>query len=416
MLAHFSPLQFDAGMPRACRNDVFHARPTATLLENGRVRIAFVLATPTDVRVDVLDAAKNVVRHLGAAMLGGQTPQPFQSGTLSQTLEWDGSDDAGHPATGAPFSVRVSAGTQPVFDRMSSGATRDGWRLFMLWLSGRTATCLFIGRAASPFWIEMAPTGARSLRLRPACPRADYRGLKPVRLADGSVYFSDEYQWPGKKRYVGSMAITPQGQLLLPSPGPYPRRLTRIGLDGSVSENAFDTRLTRLPDVGYLHLASCPDGKFLYMAGAEAGYRGDDAREAVWRQAIYRLRLDGHGPAEIWIGDDENWSARTGTCMVNRPKGVATDARRQRVCLQLRRRHTIAVYSPGGGPAAQCFRKASFTGVRASAQPANCTSWPANRLDIGCTATISSRHCLNARLCSGLDAHGRERGDSFLWN
>ena len=78
---------------------------------------------------------------------------------------------------------------------------------------------------------------------------------------------------------MGAMAISPDGKMLyLPGPPRYARKLMRIGTDGSVPANAFTTRLTTHADNGWLYLACSPDGKTLYMAGAMAGYMGDDAR------------------------------------------------------------------------------------------------------------------------------------------
>jgi len=169
-------------------------------------------------------------------------------------------------------------------------------------------------------------------------------GLKPVTLADGTVYFQRDYPLPGA--YVGSMTITSRGEILLPGAGRYARRLVRIGLDGSVPEGAFDAKLTKFSDIGFLYLAASPDGKVVYMSGAEAGYKGDDARKVVYRQAVYRLHLDSKGPAEIFTGDDEN---RGGPGFsVNQPKGLATDPEGHLyVCNQ--RGGNIAVYTPGGG-------------------------------------------------------------------
>ena len=50
--------------------------------------------------------------------------------------------------------------------------------------------------------------------------------------------------------------------------------------------------------ISELTLAASPDGKTVYMSGAEAGYKGDDAPKVVYRQSVYRLRLDSKGPAD----------------------------------------------------------------------------------------------------------------------
>ena len=88
----------------------FSAKPSAEKAGD-KVKIAFVVAAPTDVEVAVLGADGKVVRHLAAGVLGAKTPppEPLKPG-LAQGLEWDGRDDAGKPAAGGPFKVRVGAG------------------------------------------------------------------------------------------------------------------------------------------------------------------------------------------------------------------------------------------------------------------------------------------------------------------
>jgi hypothetical protein len=95
----------------------FTTKPTARKAGDKTV-ISFAVSGPTDVAVYVLDAKGQVVRHLVAGVVGakGTPPAPLKAG-LSQQVDWDGKDDAGKPAAGGPFKVRVRAGTKPEFDR-----------------------------------------------------------------------------------------------------------------------------------------------------------------------------------------------------------------------------------------------------------------------------------------------------------
>jgi len=77
----------------------------------GTVKISFTVTAATDVEVAILNAKGRVVRHLGAGLLGKNAPEPFKKDSLSQTLDWDLRDDAGRPAIGDPFKVRVRAGS-----------------------------------------------------------------------------------------------------------------------------------------------------------------------------------------------------------------------------------------------------------------------------------------------------------------
>lgn len=80
--------------------------------------ISFTLTAGTDVEVAVIAADGKVARHLAAGVLGGALPPPapLKPG-LIQTILWDGKDDFGKPAQGAPFKVRLRAGMGVKFGR-----------------------------------------------------------------------------------------------------------------------------------------------------------------------------------------------------------------------------------------------------------------------------------------------------------
>ncbi|MCW8131698.1 MAG: hypothetical protein KIS92_15235 [Planctomycetota bacterium] len=114
----------------------FSPAPSVTR-ENGKVTIAFSVSKGADVEVAVLNAQKEIVRHLVAGVLGGKNPPPapLQPG-LAQKIVWDEKDDFGQPAQGGPFTVRVRAGMSAAFGKMigsspytgvvSTGAPCDG--------------------------------------------------------------------------------------------------------------------------------------------------------------------------------------------------------------------------------------------------------------------------------------------------
>ncbi|HOX07377.1 MAG TPA: hypothetical protein PK280_13325 [Planctomycetota bacterium] len=104
----------------------FTAKPTAAK-DGDKVKIAFTVSAPTDVEVAVLGADGKIVRSLAAGVLGAKNPppEPLKAG-LAQTLEWDGKDDAGKPAAGGPFKIRVRAGTSVAFGRTIGGSPYTG--------------------------------------------------------------------------------------------------------------------------------------------------------------------------------------------------------------------------------------------------------------------------------------------------
>ena len=95
---------------------IFTKPPTA-VRDGGSVKIEFAVDRLTDVAVIVEDAQQKIVRHLVAGMLGKNPPEPLRANSLAQSLVWDGMDDAGKPAKGEPFRVRVQLGMRSAFDR-----------------------------------------------------------------------------------------------------------------------------------------------------------------------------------------------------------------------------------------------------------------------------------------------------------
>ena len=72
----------------------------------------------------MINGKGDVVRHLAAGVLGADKPppEPLKPG-LSQSLAWDGKDDFGKSAEGAPFKARVRAGMNVKFGRFIGGET-----------------------------------------------------------------------------------------------------------------------------------------------------------------------------------------------------------------------------------------------------------------------------------------------------
>ena len=124
----------------------FTAKPKVAK-DGGEVAVSFAVDRSTDVAAYVLDAQGKCVRHLAAGVLGGEKPppEPLKAG-LAQSLEWDGTDDAGNPAP-AGCTVKVSLGLQPKMDGF-------------MWCSGRIG----LAKPKGPLHITSA-----SPALRAAC-------------------------------------------------------------------------------------------------------------------------------------------------------------------------------------------------------------------------------------------------------
>ena len=120
MLAHLCEATYEA--PRSERENIdcrLKDGPDARRLEKG-VEITFRVSKPVDVEVAILDEENRVVRHLAAGLLGEHAPAPFQKKKLTQTLIWDGKDDAGKDVlqeNKSDFSARVRLGASPEFEK-----------------------------------------------------------------------------------------------------------------------------------------------------------------------------------------------------------------------------------------------------------------------------------------------------------
>jgi len=98
----------------------FTAKPTATKTPEG-AKIDFTVSAATDVAICIEDASGKIARHLAAGVLGNNAPRPLLADALTQSVEWNGKDDAGQPASGGPFKARVQLGMWPQLERYIGG-------------------------------------------------------------------------------------------------------------------------------------------------------------------------------------------------------------------------------------------------------------------------------------------------------
>ncbi len=105
-----------AAQSLAAEPPAFATKPKAGAA-GGKTIITFAVKSPCDAAVWIEDAKGKIVRHLAAGMLGDKTPAPFKKG-LTQTLEWDGVDDAGKKVSLAGCKVKVGLGLSAKFDKV----------------------------------------------------------------------------------------------------------------------------------------------------------------------------------------------------------------------------------------------------------------------------------------------------------
>ena len=104
---------------RTKRELVFEFEDKPSISRQGRdTLIAFTTRGYCDATVAIEDAQGRIVRHLASGVLGERAPEPFQKGSKSQRLLWDGKDDQGeYLEDREALTVRVSLGLKPQFER-----------------------------------------------------------------------------------------------------------------------------------------------------------------------------------------------------------------------------------------------------------------------------------------------------------
>jgi len=99
------------------REEVFEfAEKPAVRKQGGGWVISFATKAACDATVSIVDADGKIVRHLASGVLGKNAPYPFEQGSLSQSIEWDGLDD-GFRSAPAGCRVRVGLGLSARFER-----------------------------------------------------------------------------------------------------------------------------------------------------------------------------------------------------------------------------------------------------------------------------------------------------------
>jgi DNA-binding beta-propeller fold protein YncE len=345
----------------------FSKKPTA-IKTDGKLRISFAVSSPTDVAVDLVNARGKVVRHLGGAALGAKNPPPppFKPG-LEQSVEWDLRDDAGKPARGGPFKVRVRLGLKADFDRfigwkgtppfnlcgvnglavapdrklyvitidtMAPGAGRSENRIFALTPDGKYAGTIY------PY-----PAGIDPRKMR----GVDFFDVAKGRVTPRVYDRSCPSYLPGMRAINRqTMACTSDGRLVFANGwavelyGFGPRGLQVLNTDGTVPrERVNGPTIEEGCWAGYLHVALSPDDKNAYVCGIA----GNNRHSTKPRNVLYRVGLGVDDKRQVIFGKAN--TALSGKEGLNDPRGVGVDSK-GRVYVSDFNNNRIAVLDPDG--------------------------------------------------------------------
>ncbi|MEX0718571.1 MAG: hypothetical protein WD066_18405 [Planctomycetaceae bacterium] len=320
--------------------DAGFAKPPAVERTGDGATIRFEVDRQTDVEVTVRDEQGRVIRHLAAGVLGKNPPKPLQAGTLAQTIVWDGKDDAGRPAQGGPFDVRVAAGLQPEL---------DGFLLDVPDASPRIHT-VAVGPEGEVYAFFNDPTANGNqggLQIK----RLDRKGRHvktvvpfPADLDDERVEpfgrFRDDdgtlvpriHNWQTLSFYPDTVTAryrtTGAGGLPVVDAKKRLHWLIDRGVLASLDADggaAYDTFLSRplFPEIDYLDastaaLAIGGDGRHLYVSGLQSGRYTKDKKPIP---AVYRVDMQTREKAELFLGDPEQPGREKDR--FTRPRGIA---------------------------------------------------------------------------------------------
>lgn len=343
-------LSLSAATPR------FTAKPTISR-DGERAVVQFEVDRETDVAVYVQNDKGEVVRHLAAGVLGENAPAPLKPG-LRQSIAWDGLDDDGKKAEGAPFKVRVALGLKA---NWGGTAFQD--------YSGPNHVSSVLGMVAGPdgrvyvtdsrsAWLYWYAAGIHVFRRDGSYEKTikPFPGnLPPEKLADTKAFVNKRgYLNPFIHRPLGmtfypyedeparQMGMTPDGRLILtvvPSWGGGGRRDTRaatahlacIDGDGGVPGPTFAGpslggmvyKGTAGRDHGPVVQVGAK-GKKVFITGLGHRYYNKGYRLKK-HPVIYQAPLPAMGPASVFFGDKEK--PGSDQTHLNDPRGMALDGK-----------------------------------------------------------------------------------------
>jgi hypothetical protein len=325
------------------------ARKPAAIRVGEAVKIDFAVDRETDVAVYVENSKGDIVRHLAAGRLGKTPPEPFQAGSLEPSLTWDGKDDDGKPAGGAPFRVRVGLGLKASWGGLAfSEPGREGPNVVesVLGLAagpeGRIYVMSYCGA-----WLYWNTTrihvfrrdGSYEKTIKPFSPTLPRERIKATGAFVNSfgrinpiVYRPLGFSFYPHDDVGHQPAVTADGRLVLATRTAdthmYATGAVGVGHvamidgEGGLPEPDYAGPSLKAGWTPYPYLVSAPDGKALYFTGL--GPHNNRGAAKPWH-AVYRAELPERGPQKVFFGDPV--ASGKDVSHLNDPRGVAVDGR-----------------------------------------------------------------------------------------
>jgi hypothetical protein len=348
-----APAPADEGLnPFAGRQEranvfAFAAKPKVEK-RGGGYTISFATTAACDATVAIVDKDGNVVRHLASGVLGKNAPWPFQQGALTQSIPWDGKDDAGKPAP-AGCLVKVGLGLDPRLDR------------FLVWDRSAVPIKEIDGLAVGPAGEVYVLSGGREASGLPvSSPHVlvfdrDGQYVRTLLPANASVPAerATVTEWTntvaGKSVPVRRMSfimnaitrqrewanaapqapvITPDGKFVfLVSTSQKESSLVMVDIrDGATPPGSIVTveKGTDALFDGPVHMTASPDGQWIYIVAACSSRNvGNRQKRSEPGHCVFRVSAKSPGPVARFAG--EIGKAGSDDAHLARPSGVACD-------------------------------------------------------------------------------------------
>jgi hypothetical protein len=293
-----------------------------------KMELSFVLSTPTDVEVAVLNSTGKVVRHLAAGLLGAKNPppEPLKPG-LVQGLVWDGLDDFGKPVDAKGGRFRVRAGMKPELDGFLLENPASSGPVSAVAVGPKGEVYLFHRDATAnnnmgDDKIKVINRSGKYLRtIKPfsaGLPLAKVKAFGAVLDQDGAVtpiiqnweqlnIYPDPIKARGRSMSPwASPVVDSSGRVYWPVMGP---SIACLEADGGVPKAGFmgprlltniqDLATTYLQTIDFSCLAISGDEKYLYLAGLIKGKRVTDATPLP---CVFRVGIEKRDSAEVFVG------------------------------------------------------------------------------------------------------------------
>ena len=334
----FAAKELNPYQGRTNREEIFEFSAKPSVEKRGGVYvIRFASKAPCDATVAVVDKEGNIVRHLASGVLGRNAPAPFQQGSLTQEIAWDGKDDHGKPVP-AGCSVKVSLGLRPKLDGLLGFSPSNVIGVMGIAVDGQGRLVVLGGRNLHPSG-NFTPTillfdqrGNYLRQLFPSSPLVPPKRATMLRLREGAdghpairlgashfQYTICDPEFLSQGTQGQTPVVTPDGRFVFVSEHSRkkPRMMFFVDVRDGATPPGSKVSLGGM-DRGPMHLAIGPDGKWLYYS---APYNTNRRRSA---HAVYRVSLDNPKKRELFAGTPGK--AGKDNQSLNTPFDLACDA------------------------------------------------------------------------------------------